>query len=438
MNSEKSVFISYRRSASRHLARAIFLELSQHNYDVFLDVNTIDSGKFDTIILRQIAARTHFVVLLSPGALDRCVNKGDWLRREIEEAMRLKRNIVPIIEEGFDFGRETAFLPEEWRDTFTRFNALPLNHFYFDAAMDMLRTRYLKMPEYHVELLPTAEYDMKEVQKIIQAATSEMEQVEVTSDPISILPPPFEWVDIPAGKVMLRKGGYLAEQTTFDVPDFQITKYPITNRQFAMFIGAGGYDNPNWWTKSGWQIKQDANWQEPRFWHDPKFNGANNPVVGISWLEAVAFCNWLNDKIEKAVAEGNVDVSMYKVALPAEQQWKRAATGDDDRKYPWGNAYDKNRSNTEETGVGKTTPVTRYEQVGDSPFGVSDMTGNVWEWSLTDWSNGSDELESNAQRVVNGGSWNLSYTFSRLGHRNSDHPFDYYPDHGFRIVRLVD
>jgi hypothetical protein len=81
-----SIFISYRRSVSKHLARLIFQELRARGHDVFLDVSTIDSGAFDRIILNQIAARPHFLLILSPGALERCANEDDWLRREIEEA----------------------------------------------------------------------------------------------------------------------------------------------------------------------------------------------------------------------------------------------------------------------------------------------------------------------------------------------------------------
>ncbi len=140
---EKTVFISYRRSVSRHLARAIFLDLREHNYDVFLDVNTIDNGEFDEIILNQIAARAHFVLVLSKGSLERCADSGDWLRREIEQALRLNRNVVPIMEEGFDFEVERHYLPDSLREL-PRFNGVPLYHFYFDAAMDILRNRFLR------------------------------------------------------------------------------------------------------------------------------------------------------------------------------------------------------------------------------------------------------------------------------------------------------
>ncbi len=172
-DAEKTVFISYRRSASKHLARAIFMELRQHGYDVFLDVNTIDSGAFDTILLNQIAARAHFVVLLSPGALERCADEADWLRREIEEAIRLKRNIVPVIEEGFDFERETGYLPEAWREAFRRLNGPRLLHDYFEEGMERLRTRFLKPPEYKVVITPTPVEERGEVRKRIVGVASQ-------------------------------------------------------------------------------------------------------------------------------------------------------------------------------------------------------------------------------------------------------------------------
>ncbi len=173
---QRTVFISYRRSASKHLAGRIFDHLRSHDYDVFLDVETIDSGEFDRIILNQIPARAHFIVVLSPGSLRRCVNEGDWLRREIEEAMRLKRNIVPIIDEGFDFEKENAYLPEEWREKFTRYNGLRLFRDYFDDGMEKLRNRFLKEPVHGVEIRPTPEAEQTEVQRRIQVAQLEVKR----------------------------------------------------------------------------------------------------------------------------------------------------------------------------------------------------------------------------------------------------------------------
>jgi hypothetical protein len=140
---EKTVFVSYRRSASRHLARSITLDLRAHGYDVFFDVDTLDNGAFDQLVLREISRRAHFVLVLSRGALERCAEPDDWLRREIEEALATGRNLVPILEAGFSFSAEAKWLPESLRDL-PRFNGIPLYHYYFDAAMETLRRRFLK------------------------------------------------------------------------------------------------------------------------------------------------------------------------------------------------------------------------------------------------------------------------------------------------------
>ena len=100
---EKTVFISYRRT---NLPWALFIyqNLTMHGYDVFFDYQSIDSGNFEKVILENIKARAHFLVILTPSALERCKKPDDWLRREIETAMDEKRNIVPLMMEGFDFG----------------------------------------------------------------------------------------------------------------------------------------------------------------------------------------------------------------------------------------------------------------------------------------------------------------------------------------------
>ncbi len=104
----KTVFISYRRKVAAYHARAIFQDLRANGYDVFMDVENIDSGQFDQIILNQIEARAHFLMILTPGSVERCAEPSDWLRREIEYAMDKQRNIVPLFINGFTFtGTET-------------------------------------------------------------------------------------------------------------------------------------------------------------------------------------------------------------------------------------------------------------------------------------------------------------------------------------------
>jgi formylglycine-generating enzyme required for sulfatase activity len=447
-----SIFISYRRSVSKHLARLIFQELRARGHDVFLDVSTIDSGAFDRIILNQIAARPHFLLILSPGALERCGNEGDWLRREIEEAFRLKRNIVPIFDEGFNIEQEKQFLPEPIRSELPRLNAPPYSHYYFDAFMDTICNRFLKQPVYDVPVVPTPTAEHAEVQRRIAHAASS--NVDASSPPVKptpkrltsldILLKPFSWIDIPAGKVTLKteKGwtaNYIPEgkTQTFDVPAFTIAKYPLTNAQFAPFIGAGGYTQDRWWTKAGIAARQqgiewdwmvtDQPWTAPRLWQDSKWNGPDYPVVGVSWFEAVAFCLWLSE------ATGE------RIMLPTEQQWQRAAQGNTGRAYPWGDKFDSARCNS---GVGidwlksSTSPVAKYEGKGDSPFGVVDMSGNVWEWCLTDYDSGTQDIDIDAsKRVLRGGAWNDDDVLDvRADYRFWSSPVDLDGSGGFRLA----
>ncbi len=238
--------------------------------------------------------------------------------------------------------------------------------------------------------------------------------------------PPFAWIEIPAGKVKLASGGYLKKDTTFDVPAFAISKYPITNAQFARFIEAGGYREQKWWTAAGWQQRESEQWTEPRYWQDKKWNGAEQPVVGVSWYESAAFCCWLRE------------ISGEKILLPTEQQWQRAAQGDDNRAYPWGKDWDGTRCNNSVSPQksDRTTPVRQYEGRGDSPFGVVDLAGNVWEWCLTAYETGSVELNGTDVRVLRGGSWGYGNTdYFRASYRNWYHPRLRGDDRGFRCAR---
>jgi TIR domain len=100
---EKSVFLSYRRT-NIPWALAIYQNLTHYGYDVFFDYEGIAAGDFESVILGNIKSRAHFLILLTPSALERCDEPGDWLRREIETALDSKRNIIPLMFEGFDFG----------------------------------------------------------------------------------------------------------------------------------------------------------------------------------------------------------------------------------------------------------------------------------------------------------------------------------------------
>lgn len=244
----------------------------------------------------------------------------------------------------------------------------------------------------------------------------------------NLLPAPFETCLIPAGEVTLRKGAYLKKPTTFTLPTFAMAKYPITNAQYRQFIRAGGYRKAEWWTAAGWQLCQKQGWTAPRYGRHPRFQAVDQPVVGLSWYEALAFCHWLQD------------LSQMVISLPSEQQWQRAAQGDEPLPYPWGQDWDGSRCRhsvnlAESEALTQPSSVIAYTGLGDSPFGVSDMAGNVWEWCLTDYRTGANQLEGNNTRCVRGGSWfNLYPKNFRTDFRGKQYP-QYRAFHlGFRIV----
>jgi len=170
---EKTVFISYRRTNSAW-ALAVFKDLTQHGFDVFFDYTGIASGDFEQVILENIRARAHFIVLLSPSALDRCTEPGDWLRREIEEAIRCDRNIVPLMLEGFDFGapKIVSQLTGELA-SLKRYNGLSVPMEYFDAAMGKLRDKFLNVPLEALDRLPS---------EVARTATN-LQQIEAIASP---------------------------------------------------------------------------------------------------------------------------------------------------------------------------------------------------------------------------------------------------------------
>lgn len=140
---DKTVFISYRR-ADWSAATLVFQNLSQHGFDVFIDFDGLASGDFERAILENIRARAHFVVLLTPTALDRCDSPDDWLRREVEAAMAARRNVVPLLLDGFSFESDAARQHLQGSlAPLSRYNALSVPHGYFDDAMERLRSKYL-------------------------------------------------------------------------------------------------------------------------------------------------------------------------------------------------------------------------------------------------------------------------------------------------------
>jgi formylglycine-generating enzyme required for sulfatase activity len=241
----------------------------------------------------------------------------------------------------------------------------------------------------------------------------------------------MHWIEIPGGTVTLAAGGYLAQESVFELSAFGICRYPVTNAEFGEFVAANGYQQPDWWETVGWSARQKGGWDGPRYWHGRDWNQPDHPVVGISWYEALAYCRWQSAQTGQAIV------------LPTEQQWQRAAQGDDGRVYPWGGTEpDETRCNWNRQ-VDETTPVHQYP-AGQSPFGVSDLCGNVWEWCLTGWESGVGAADGREPRLLRGGSWSSDSPLSlRVTNRSPKDPntrlAPQYRDHvtvGFRCARL--
>jgi formylglycine-generating enzyme required for sulfatase activity len=239
----------------------------------------------------------------------------------------------------------------------------------------------------------------------------------------------IDWISIPAGNFTMGSTAsdpnYQADelpQHTVYLDAYQISKYEITNSQYKAFMDAGGYSNSAYWTTDGWTWRTTNSITEPYCWTSGEYNSGpafpNHPVVGVSWYEAYAFCNWAGG------------------TLPTEAQWEKAARGTDARYYPWGSTWDASKCNSYYSTAPDTfaysSPVGFFT-AGASYYGVYDMAGNVWEW-CNDWygsayysdpgaNNNPPGPATGSYRVVRGGSFGVSERFCRSANRNNNNGF---------------
>jgi formylglycine-generating enzyme required for sulfatase activity len=140
----------------------------------------------------------------------------------------------------------------------------------------------------------------------------------------------------------------------------------------------------------------------------------------VCWYEVVAFCQWLSN-------QAGVTIS-----LPSESEWQRAAQGNDDRCYPWGNDFHPRKCNTKENRLRSLVSIRHYT-ANVSPFGVCDMVGNVWEWCLNGYKKINDG-EEEIHRVMKGGSFMTPANRSVISATQFLNPNYRYTSIGFRIV----
>ena len=188
---------------------------------------------------------------------------------------------------------------------------------------------------------------------------------------------------------------------------FLLSKYPVTNAQYRHFIADGGYSHKEHWHEVGWQWRSKYNIEEPACWRDSKWNGETQPVVGVSWWEADAFCRWLSQSVPGC-------------RLPTEQEWEAAARGPSGFEYPWGQ-WEDGRCNSHEAGLGVTSPVGVFPRGVAEHCGAEDMAGNVWEWCVDAW-DPKEREDPNAGRVLRGGSFGSHVDSCRSANRVNLHP----------------
>jgi formylglycine-generating enzyme required for sulfatase activity len=225
---------------------------------------------------------------------------------------------------------------------------------------------------------------------------------------------------------------------------YYIGKYEVTNGQWRKFRDDPGYDDPKFWP-GGTPVPKD----QVSYWTQANNHGGgtpdsdNYPVIGVNWDSAVAYCNWLSAKTGKG----------YR--LPTEAEWEKAARGTDQRRYPWGNSIDASFANfVGAQSFDTVRPVGFYDgsqrgqlktQSNASPYGASDMAGNLMEWCQDWYSRDFYSISprknpkgppAGAYKVVRGGSFFVDSFDLRSYARSAAWPsFQAHRMIGFRVAR---
>lgn len=222
---------------------------------------------------------------------------------------------------------------------------------------------------------------------------------------------------VPAGKVCLLNDVAMPGDegpvfTSYGYREIQVDslymdRYAVTNEAYAMFVRAGGYANADFWPEeilpSVLRFVDQTGVQGPKFWSQGKpIPGKEyHPVVGICWYEANAYAMWCGKR------------------LPTAGQWQRSGTwataqrGEGlECRFPWGNAFDPQKTNLRVTGLGDTSAVSEFA-AGSTPNGITQLIGNVWEWTNSPFKPGATEttqvrLEA-AMAEVRGGAFDTYF-----------------------------
>lgn len=207
-----------------------------------------------------------------------------------------------------------------------------------------------------------------------------------------------------------------------------ISLYPVTVEQFQLFVIAGGYTEKKFWTEKGWQWREEYSISRPEIFSDTE-QRSNYPQIGISWFEAVAYCNWLSEQLGQDIR------------LSTEYEWERAARHLDGRLYTWGNKFNGLKCNSLGTGIKTILPVGLFAE-GVAECGAYDMNGNIQEWCSTKWLSDyknyellvDDHIEGEYDRVLRGGHFGSDEIGVMSVFRENSGPRERSKRIGFRVV----
>jgi formylglycine-generating enzyme required for sulfatase activity len=210
----------------------------------------------------------------------------------------------------------------------------------------------------------------------------------------------------------------VGEGTVF-VPTFYIAPREVTVEEFSAFVRA-----------RKWTVDERALAGPP-----------THPVTFVSWPDALAYCRWLEITLRTGASTAPQLKALlaagWRMTLPSEAEWEKAARGSDRRKYPWGSEPQRARANYEGSG---TTPAGAFA-CPECPYGLADMSGNVWEWTSSpyqpypyDARNDRGDLDADALWVIRGGGFSDAARMVRTTTRGAADPGARRPFIGFRVA----
>jgi formylglycine-generating enzyme required for sulfatase activity len=452
------IFISYRRDDSSAWAGRLYDGLSRHfvSNQIFMDVDAIEPGvDFVEAIEKSVGSCEALIAVIGKRWLissdeeggRRLDNPEDSVRIEIVTALKRGIRVIPVLVDGASMPRSRD-LPDDLK-SLARRNALEVSHNRFRADLERL---------------------IGAVERAVEKTTVQNREGEpsaaVTPSPPVITAPSVEekarsaleratkdhpWVNSLGMKFVPVAG----TQVLFSVWDTRVLDFE-TFVKSTDYDAAGGMYSLG---KDGWK-QRGATWKEPGF-----SQGANHPVVGVSWNDAKEFCKWLT-KRERSAGDLSQD---REYRLPKDEEWsaavglKNEAGSTPEEKsgkialYPWDIPQKRDKSWPTPSGAGnycgeesrignepkdrsviegyndgypRTSPVGSFEA---NFSGLHDMGGNVWQW-CEDWYNAQAQY-----RVLRGASWNSYYPDFLL----ASYRFNFVPDSrfgtfGFRCVVAVD